>query len=39
MNHELSWKVFVYWIIAGMGLRVGWGLIELLVDVAKKAVG
>lgn len=39
MSDKLSWKTFVYWIIAGMGLHIGWGLIALLIEFAAKAVG
>jgi hypothetical protein len=38
MNVEASFKSFLAWIVAGMGLHVGWGLISLLIDFAAKAV-
>lgn len=38
MNLETSFKAFLAWIVAGMGLHVGWGLIGLLIDLAAKAV-
>lgn len=38
MNHELTWKAFVYWVIAGMGTHVGWGLISLVIELLSSAV-
>lgn len=38
MNHELSFRAFLYWLIAGMGLHIGWGLISLLIEAAARAV-
>lgn len=38
MNLEVSLKAFIAWIIAGMGLHVGWGLITLIVDLISSAV-
>lgn len=39
MNAEASFRAFLGWIIAGMGLHIGWGLISLIVDMAAKALG
>lgn len=39
MNGEASVKTFLWAIVVGMGLHVGWGLISLIVWVAAKAVG
>lgn len=33
MIHELSWRTFVYWVIAGMGGHLGWGLIGWLFSL------
>ncbi len=38
MNAEASFKSFLGWIVAGMGLHIGWGLISLLVDMAQRAI-
>lgn len=38
MNGEASLKTFVWAVVVGMGLHVGWGLIGLLVDLAARAV-
>ncbi len=38
MNGEAGWKAFVYWIVAGMGLHIGWGLIALIIYFAAKAL-
>jgi len=38
MNTGMSWQTFVWAIICGMGLRIGWGLIGLVIDLAAKAV-
>lgn len=38
MNAEASFRSFCGWIIAGMGLHIGWGLIGLVVDLAAKAL-
>lgn len=39
MGTELSFRTFLYWVIAGMGVRVGWGLIQLLIDLLARAIG
>jgi hypothetical protein len=39
MNTETSFRTFVWAIIVGMGFRIGWGLIGLLIDMAAKAIG
>jgi len=39
MNIEVSFRAFLYWIIAGMGFHVGWGLIALLIDMAARSIG
>jgi hypothetical protein len=39
VNIELSFKTFMWSIIVGMGLHLGWGLISLVVWLAAKAVG
>jgi hypothetical protein len=39
MTVEASFWAFVGWIIAGMGFRIGWGLIGLLLDLLARAVG
>lgn len=31
--------IFVWAVVVGMGLRVGWGLIGLIVDAIAKSVG
>jgi hypothetical protein len=36
---EVSFKTFLWAIIVGMGLRVGWGLIGLIVWACAKAIG
>lgn len=28
----------VYWTVAGMGLHIGWGLIQLLIDLLARSV-
>ncbi len=38
MNPEPSFKAFLGWIVAGMGLHVGWGLIQLIIEMAARAV-
>ena len=38
MNAEIRFRTFIWAIIVGMGLRIGWGLIGLLIDLAAKAV-
>lgn len=38
MNAEPTIKAFLGWIVAGMGLHIGWGLISLLIDLAARAV-
>lgn len=37
MNFEISFKSFVFWVIAGMGFRLGWGLVALVFDFVAKA--
>lgn len=39
MNAEVSFKTFLWAIIVGMGFRIGWGLIGLLVEMAARSVG
>ncbi len=39
MDASVSFKSFLGWIIAGMGLHIGWGLIALIIDLAAKSVG
>ena len=39
MNMEVSFKTFLWAIIVGMGLHVGWGLISVIVLLAAQAVG
>jgi hypothetical protein len=38
MSIEVTLWAFIGWIIAGMGFRVGWGLIGLLLDLMARAV-
>lgn len=38
MNMRASIEAFLWAICVGAGFRIGWGLIELLVDLAAKAV-
>lgn len=38
MNAEVSFRTFLWAIIVGMGLHVGWGLISLLIELAARAV-
>lgn len=38
MNPESTMKSFLGWVVAGMGLHVGWGLIALLIWFAAKAI-
>lgn len=38
MNGQASIQTFLWAIVVGMGLHVGWGLIELLITLAAKAV-
>ncbi len=38
MNQDVSIKTFLWAIVVGMGLKVGVGLITLLIDLAAKAV-
>lgn len=30
--------VFLYWLVAGMGLHVGWGLIGLIIDMLQRSL-
>ena len=39
MNAEVSIRTFLWAILVGMGLHVGWGLITLLIELAARAVG
>lgn len=39
MNAEATFKSFLGWIVAGMGLHIGWGLITLIIELAARAVG
>jgi hypothetical protein len=39
LSLESLFICFVCWIFAGMGLRIGWGLIELIVGMAANALG
>lgn len=36
---ELSFGTFLWALICGMGLRVGWGLIGLIIWALAKAIG
>ncbi len=38
MNMEASLRSFLGWIVAGMGLHVGWGLITLVVELIARAL-
>lgn len=38
MNMRASIEAFLWAIVVGAGFRIGWGLIELIVDVAQKAI-
>lgn len=35
---EASLRAFLGWIVAGMGFKIGWGLISLLADLIARAV-
>ena len=37
--NELSWKIFGWSIVFGIGLHIGWGLISLLLWVLFKVLG
>ena len=39
MSGKASIETFLWAIVAGMGARIGWGLIGLLIDVAASAIG
>lgn len=39
MNMQASIQAFLWAIVVGMGFRIGWGLIGLLIDMAAKAIG
>jgi hypothetical protein len=39
MDIEASVKSFLGWIVAGMGFHVGWGLIQLIINLLSGAVG
>lgn len=39
MNAEISFKTFLWAVIVGMGVHVGWGLISLIIEMAARAVG
>ena len=34
-----AFMLFVWWVVAGMGLHVGWGLIGILAELLARAVG
>ena len=38
LNGKASLETFLWAICVGMGFRIGWGLIGLLIDLAAKAV-
>lgn len=38
MNYKASIEAFLWAICVGMGFRIGWGLIELLVNLAAQAL-
>jgi hypothetical protein len=38
MNAEISFKTFIWAVIVGMGLHIGWGLISLIVWVLAKSL-
>ncbi len=39
MGGDIGWRTFVWAIIVGMGLHIGWGLIALLIEMAARSVG
>lgn len=39
MNAEVSVRTFLWAVLVGMGFRVGWGLIGLVIEMAARAVG
>lgn len=39
MNTGGYFQTFLWAIIVGMGFRIGWGLIGLLIELAARAVG
>jgi hypothetical protein len=39
MDLEASFKSFMGWLVAGMGFHIGWGLIQLVINLLGSAVG
>lgn len=38
MNAEAGFRAFLGWVVAGMGLHIGWGLISLVTELAQRAL-
>lgn len=38
MDNRPSLAAFLWAIVVGMGLRIGWGLVQLVIDLAARAV-